>query len=219
MKKNKKKKGKLLIRLGVFLLIIGIFFLSYFKIKIENQTQRAINLEKKMLEDRNRQETSPVSKGTEINSLTENKYKGVDTVDNGAIGVIRIDKIGIVLPIYNNASNQSLLDGAGLVETTDLPSSNKNTITVLAGHRGSRKGLKYFLNIQKLAIDDEIKITTRKEILYYKVTGEEVIEADDWSKFIREEEKTKLYLMSCHPYPLNYQRLLIKSELVKKIDL
>lgn len=221
--KNKKNKGKLLIILGVFLLIVGIFLLSYFNLKNNKQKERSSNLEQKIIKDIYKEksvenkEVKP--KKEEIATSEEDKYgKEVDSVLEEAIGVIRIDKINLVLPIYENASDQFLLDGVGIVETTDLPSSHKNTITVLAGHRGSRNGLEYFLNIGKLENGDEIKITTRKEILYYRVIGEEVIEPDDWSRFIREKEKTKLYLMSCHPYPQNYQRLLIKTELIESKD-
>ena len=140
------------------------------------------------------------------------------TYDN-ALGVIRIDKIGVVYPIFDNTNKKTLLLGVGVVDTTDPPSTKRNTLTVLAGHRGSGRGLDYFLHIGKLEPGDEIKITTRKEILHYRVVGDEVVEPNDWSRFIREEDKTKLYLMSCHPYPKNNKRLLVKADLVKYTEL
>ncbi len=85
---------------------------------------------------------------------------------------------------------------------------------MLAGHRGGRNGDQSFLNIDKLEKDDEIKITTREQIFCYKVIGQEIIEPTDWNKFMREEGKTKLYLISCHPYPQNYQRIIVEAELV-----
>ncbi len=60
----------------------------------------------------------------------------------------------------------------------------------------------------------QITITTDKEILHYKVFEQEVIEPTDWSKFIREDGKSNLFLMSCHPYPKNNQRLIVKAELI-----
>lgn len=140
-----------------------------------------------------------------------------DKISSSALGVIRIDKIGVAIPIFDNANNKSLKEGAGIVEGTDLPSSKENTITVLAGHRGGRNENQSFLNIHKLEQGDEIKTTTKEEILYYKVTEQEIIEPTDWSKFTKEEGKTKLFLMSCHPYPQNYQRLLVKAELIRDI--
>src|SRR5699024_343818 len=102
--------------------------------------------------------------------VDETQVDEADTMDQSdAIGVIRIDKMNTVLQIFDNASNQALLDGVGLVETTDFPSSEDNTISVIAGHRGSARGLTYFLDIEKLEIGDEIKITTPDEILYYEI--------------------------------------------------
>ncbi|MCB6422900.1 class C sortase [[Clostridium] scindens] len=218
MKTNKKIKEKLLISLGIFLFILGVFFLGYFNLKNQVQKQKGERLEQKIVENIYKAKTIG---NKDIEPKKEYKYEkeAYSIKNDDAIGVVRIDKINLVLPIYDNASKQSLLDGVGLLETTDFPSSNKNMVTVLAGHRGSRSGLEYFLNIGKLKKGDDIKISTRKEILYYKVTGEEVIEPDDWSRFIREKEKTKLYLMSCHPYPQNYQRLLIKAELIKDTEI
>ena len=140
------------------------------------------------------------------------------TYDN-ALGVIRIDKIGAVYPIFDNTNKKTLLLGVGVVDTTDAPSTKSITLTVLAGHRGSGRGLDYFLHIGKLEPGDEIKSTTRKEILHDRVVGDEVVEPNDWSRFIREEDKTKLYLMSCHPYPKNNKRLLVKADLVKYTEL
>lgn len=105
------------------------------------------------------------------------------------MGVLRIDKIKVVIPVKTNASKKSLTQGAGLVKNTDLPTSKADTTTVLAGHRGGRNESLSFINIDKLEKDDEIKITTREEELYYKVIGQEVIEPNDWSKFTREEGK------------------------------
>ncbi len=224
MRKSKKNKGKFLITIGVLLIVVGTNLLLYFKYKVESQKRQGIILEEKMVEeiDKDKKEKNDKgeqkSKEAKPSNKTEYKEKNYTENDEEAIGVIRIDKINVVLPIYDDSSNQSLSDGVGLVDTTDLPSSNKNTITVLAGHRGSRSGLEYFLNIGKLQNDDKIRITTNDEILYYKVTGEEIIQPDDWSRFIREEDKTKLYLMSCHPYPLNTHRLIIKAELVSASD-
>lgn len=216
------KRGTLLIIFGVFLLISGITLLSYFRFQEKKQMAAAAELEKQFEtnEDKmipsahqvpNSQEVKELPGAVDVDQMDE-----ADEIDQSdAIGVLRIDKMNSVLQIFDNASNQALLDGVGLVETTDFPSSENNTISVIAGHRGSARGLTYFLDIEKLEIGDEIKVTTPDEILYYEVVEEEVIEPTDWSKFIREEDKSKLFLMTCHPYPKNNKRLLVKSELVE----
>lgn len=205
--KNKNKKGKFLIYLGISLLLIGAAIPVKVYFKNRAQKEEAVKLEEQMLSGKPQEKSADAADtGDAI------------TYDN-ALGVIRIDKIGAVYPIFDNTNKKTLLLGVGVVDTTDPPSTKRNTLTVLAGHRGSGRGLDYFLHIGKLEPGDEIKITTRKEILHYRVVGDEVVEPNDWSRFIREEDKTKLYLMSCHPYPKNNKRLLVKADLVKYTEL
>lgn len=215
--KNKNRQGKFLIILGISLLLIGAAIPIKVHFKNEKQKKVAMAMEEAMLKEAEKKKAAAKKPAAE-KSVAKAPQEDAIAYEN-AIGVIRIDKIDVVLPIFDNTSKKNLLLGAGVVKTTDPPSRSKNTITVLAGHRGSGKGLDYFLHINKLAPGDEIKITTRKQVLYYKVMGDEVVEPNDWSRFIREEDKTKLYLMSCHPYPKNDKRLLVKSELVGIRDL
>lgn len=219
-----KKSGILLIYCGIFLIVLSTGFLIYQNQRLEEKKEETIHLETHLTQDiktkqSEEQEEKKEERKEEIATPTNTPLNDEeDEITSSAIGVIRIDKIGIVLPILDNASSQSLIEGAGIVEDTDLPSSKGNTITVLAGHRGGRNENQTFLNINKLEQGDEIKVTTKEDILYYKVVGQEVIEPTDWSKFTREEGKTKLFLISCHPYPQNYQRLLIKAELIKDTE-
>lgn len=215
--KNKNRQGKFLIILGISLLLIGAAIPIKVHFKNEKQKKVAIAMEEAMLKEAEKKKAAAKKPAAE-KSVAKAPQEDAIAYKN-AIGVIRIDKIDVVLPIFDNTSKKNLLLGAGVVKTTDPPSRSRNTITVLAGHRGSGKGLDFFLHINKLEPGDEIKITTRKQVLYYKVMGDEVVEPNDWSRFIREEDKTKLYLMSCHPYPKNDKRLLVKSELVGIRDL
>ncbi len=218
--KHKNRQGKFLILLGISLLLIGAAIPVKVHLKNEKQKKVALAMEEAMLKEASKKKAAAKKPAAAEKDAGTAKSLQEDAITyENALGVIRIDKIDVVLPIFDNTSKKNLLLGVGVVKTTDPPSTEKNTITVLAGHRGSGKGLDFFLHINKLEPGDEIKITTRKQVLYYKVMGDEVVEPDDWSRFIREEDKTKLYLMSCHPYPKNNKRLLVKSELVGIRDL
>lgn len=218
--KHKNRQGKFLILLGISLLLIGAAIPVKVHLKNEKQKKVALAMEEAMLKEASKKKAAAKKPAAAENDAGAAKSLQEDAITyENALGVIRIDKIDVVLPIFDNTSKKNLLLGVGVVKTTDPPSTEKNTITVLAGHRGSGKGLDFFLHINKLEPGDEIKITTRKQVLYYKVMGDEVVEPNDWSRFIREEDKTKLYLMSCHPYPKNNKRLLVKSELVGIRDL
>lgn len=216
--KHKNRQGKFLILLGISLLLIGAAIPVKVHLKNEKQKKVALAMEEAMLKEASKKKAAAKKPAAAEKGAAKSLEEDAITYEN-ALGVIRIDKIDVVLPIFDNTSKKNLLLGVGVVKTTDPPSTEKNTITVLAGHRGSGKGLDFFLHINKLEPGDEIKITTRKQVLYYKVMGDEVVEPNDWSRFIREEDKTKLYLMSCHPYPKNNKRLLVKSELVGIRDL
>lgn len=218
--KHKNRQGKFLILLGISLLLIGAAIPVKVHLKNEKQKKIALAMEEAMLKEASKKKAAVKKPAAAEKDAGAAKSLQEDAITyENALGVIRIDKIDVVLPIFDNTSKKNLLLGVGVVKTTDPPSTEKNTITVLAGHRGSGKGLDFFLHINKLEPGDEIKITTRKQVLYYKVMGDEVVEPNDWSRFIREEDKTKLYLMSCHPYPKNNKRLLVKSELVGIRDL
>ncbi|QKG75264.1 class C sortase [Streptococcus canis] len=209
---NKQKKdhlSKFLIAVGFIFIVFSIAFLFLNHKRIELKKEESINLEKQI-----KQELPPFE-NYEKKDETKQSVAPKDSIEDTAIGVLRIDKIGVITPISDNTSEQSLLEGSGIVEDTDIPTSEENTITVLAGHRGGINETQSFLNIDKLEKGDELKITTREEELYYKVVDKEVIEPTDWSKFTREEGKTKLFLMACHPYPKNDKRLLVKAELIK----
>lgn len=218
------KKGKVLIYLGVILLFASTSFLIHQRERLKSKKEEVIRLEENLLQDVAINQSTPQKLKSDVEKKEETipeigteKSHNADEITSFSLGVIRIDEIGVILPIKEDASQESLIDGVGIVEGTDFPSSKKETITVLAGHRGGRNEELSFLNIDELEEGDEIKITTTEEILYYSVVGQEVIEANDWSKFIREEGKIKLFLMSCHPYPQYYQRLLVKADLVESI--
>lgn len=212
IKQKKDHLSKFLIVVGLIFIVFSIAFLFLNHKRIKLKKEESINLEKQI-----KQELPPFENYEQENTPEEieQNVASKDSIKDRAIGVLRIDKIGVITPISDNTSEQSLLEGSGIVEDTDIPTSEENTITVLAGHRGGINETQSFLNIDKLEKGDELKITTREEELYYKVVDKEVIEPTDWSKFTREERKVKLFLMACHPYPKDDKRLLVKAELIK----
>lgn len=212
MRNNKNRSSSYLFRIGILLLCGSLLFFVYTRIQLGQEKQKAIALEEQFQEKIDQETAKEV-----VEPLPSYGKEADEPLLPSAIGVLRIDEIGVISPIFDNTRSKSLLEGVGIVETTDFPSDAQNTITVLAGHRGGRKEELSFLHIDQLQEGSEVKITTEKEILYYKVVGQEVIEPTDWSKFTREEGQTKLYLMACHPYPKNDKRLLVKAQLVNTL--
>lgn len=212
-----KRKPNYITILGVLLILSSILYFLYLKVEENNKRKEALETEKEFINIIN-DKSKTKKQVLEITHLKDKKELEIadDVSNDEAIGVIRIDKLGILAEIYDNTLEYTLLKGVGVIDTTDFPSSKLGTVTALAGHRGGRNEKLSFLNIHKLEYGDEIKITTKNEVLKYIVKDQEVIEPDDWSKFTREKDKSKLILMACHPYPQNNKRLLVKAELEKK---
>ena len=209
---------------GIILIFSSLMFMYFVNLNTFKRKMKITRLEKKFEQeiivnsekDVNQEDieniNAPEKADNNNNILSDDEIW--NAFENSIVGILRINKIDVVLPIFNDTSKKSLSVGIGILEESDLISGEKNKMTVLAGHRGGQNGDQSFLNIDKLKKDDEIKITTKEQIFYYKVLGHEIIEPTDWNKFIREEDKTKLYLMSCHPYPQNYQRIIVEAELI-----
>lgn len=222
--RRKKNTGKIFMFTGIILMLISLIFMYFVNLNMFKRKIKVTQLEKKFEQeiimnsenDVNQEDIENINAAE--NADNDNNVLSDDeiwnTFENSIVGILRINKIDVVLPIFNDTSKKSLSAGIGILEESDLISGEKNKMTVLAGHRGGQNGDQSFLNIDKLEKDDEIKITTKEQVFYYKVIGQEIIEPTDWNKFIREEDKAKLYLMSCHPYPQNYQRIIVEAELV-----
>lgn len=208
-----RNRNKFLIILGSLLIAISLIF-SY---KLKSRENEKRDSAKKLEENfKTLSESNNDLKKDQTDKINKNsKAKADDITSDEAIGVIRIDKIEVLAEIFDNTNDDTLLKGVGLIETTDMPSSKLGTTCAIAGHRGGTSDKLSFLNIDKLTNGDEIQITTKNEVLTYKVSGSEVIEPDDWSKFQREDDKSRLILMACHPYPINDKRILIYAELAK----
>ncbi len=214
-------KNRIFTILGALLIICSAFWIFSIKQNENKKRADALEAEKQFVQSISNDEKKDAP-GEAANrtsyDVEEDDIERDDIQSDKAIGVLRIDKLNLLAQVFDNTESGSLYDGVGVIESTELPSSKPGTTCAIAGHRGGVNEELSFLNIDKLEIGDEIKITTKDEVLIYKVTGSEIIEPDDWSKFTREEDKSKLVLMTCHPYPTDKERLLVYSEIQSNED-
>ncbi len=147
--------------------------------------------------------------------ISKKNEKYVDVYGNKEVGFIEIEKLNVLLPIFDNTSEKSLKEGVGILEGTDFPLREKNSISVIAGHRGGYNGEQTFLNINKLEKGDLIGIVTKNDRLVYEVNHKEIISPYDWSKFKKSDDSAQIVLMTCHPYPLSRERMLVFAHLVE----
>lgn len=214
-------KNRIFTILGALLIICSAFWIFSIKQNENKKRADALEAEKQFVQSISNDEKKDAP-GEAANrtsyDVEEDDIERDDIQSDKAIGVLRIDKLNLLAQVFDNTESGSLYDGVGVIESTELPSSKPGTTCAIAGHRGGVNEELSFLNIDKLEIGDEIKITKKDEVLVYKVTGSEIIEPDDWSKFTREEDKSKLVLMTCHPYPTDKERLLVYSEIQTNED-
>lgn len=134
-------------------------------------------------------------------------------IEDGIVGYIEIDKMGIKLPIFLGANKENMKNGAAHLTKTSMPVGGNNTNTVIAAHRGYSYAA-MFRNIEDLKIGDEVVLTNYWETLTYKVAETKVILPTEIREIFIQENRELLTLITCHPYRHNYQRYVVYCERV-----
>ena len=135
--------------------------------------------------------------------------------DGGMVGYLEIPRMGIVLPIYLGASTANMEKGAVHLSQTSLPIGGVNTNSVIAAHRGYY-GAEMFRHIDQLEIGDEVLVNNLWEELTYQVSEIRVIRPNETDQVLIQEGRDLVTLVSCHPYPYNYQRYVVYCERVSQ---
>ena len=128
-------------------------------------------------------------------------------------GYIEIPSIGITLPIYLGATNSNMRLGAVHLTGTSYPIGGVNTNSVIAAHRGYHR-TKMFRDIDKIHIGDILYIKNFQGTLTYKAVKTDIIDKKGISNLTIEEGRDMVTIISCHPYPFNYQRYVVYFERV-----
>ncbi|MFU0570444.1 class C sortase [Gardnerella vaginalis] len=126
----------------------------------------------------------------------------------GIIGIVKIPKIGVKLPIYHGSSMEVLAHGAGHLYGTDLPVGGKNRHTVITAHTGLADAT-MFDDLVNLKKGDYFYIDVQGETLRYKVFRINVVDPHDISLLQREKGRDLATLLTCTPYGVNSHRLLV----------
>ena len=130
--------------------------------------------------------------------------------NDSPIGALSIPAIGLELPIYLGAT-KNMAKGAVVLGQTSLPVGGESTNCVIAGHRGYR-GIPYFRNLDDLEEGDLVYLTNFWGTMTYTVMETAVIQPDDIDAILIQNGRDMLTLLTCHPYTVGTQRLLIYCE-------
>lgn len=126
----------------------------------------------------------------------------------GIMGIVKIPKIGVKLPIYHGSSQEVLAYGAGHLYGTDLPVGGKTRHSVVTAHTGLPNAT-MFDDLVELKKGDYFYFDVQGETLRYKVFRISIVDPHDIRLLQREKGRDLATLLTCTPYGVNTQRLLV----------
>ena len=129
------------------------------------------------------------------------------------MGIVEIPKIDIKLPIYHTTEEDVLKQAAGHLEGSSLPIGGKSTHAVISAHRGLPSA-SLFTDLDQMKIGDHFLIHVLDNTLCYEVDQILVVEPEDTDALAVEEGEDLVTLLTCTPYGVNTQRLLVRGHRV-----
>ena len=145
---------------------------------------------------------------------TDSSYEdSLNIAGDGMMGIVEIPKIDIKLPIYHGTSDEVLQKAAGHLEGSSLPIGGENTHAVISAHRGLPSA-SLFTDLDQLEIGDHFLIHVLDETLCYEVDQILVVDPEDTSALAVEDGEDLMTLLTCTPYGVNTQRLMVRGHRV-----
>ena len=136
---------------------------------------------------------------------------------DGMMGIVEIPKIDIKLPIYHTTGEDVLQVAAGHLEGSSLPVGGASTHAVISAHRGLPSA-SLFTDLDKLEEGDHFLIHVLNETLCYEVDKISVVKPEETSGLAVEEGKDLVTLLTCTPYGVNTERLLVRGHRVEYVE-
>lgn len=226
------KKGYSVLFAVLFLLLLGIMDYPFVSRLVnernvdgvvygyrENISDQEKNLEKWKAEaDRYNQSLAAGEGGAIKDAFTNTKEEADETYDHllnidgtGVMGIVRIPKIGVELPIYHGTSEEALQKGAGHLKGSSLPVGGENTHVCLSAHRGL-PNKRMFTRLDEMEEGDLFFLESLGETLAYKVTDIRTVKPDEVQYLEIQKGKDLVTLITCTPYGLNTHRLYVTGE-------
>lgn len=142
--------------------------------------------------------------------IEEKYWKTLDVSGTGMMGYVTVPKISQELPVYHGTSDAVLGMAVGHLQGTSLPVGGNSTHCVVSAHRGLPTAV-LFTHLDRLEIGDTFYFTILDRKITYEVDQIHIVEPDDVSFIQIEEDKDYCTLLTCTPYGINTQRLLVRG--------
>ena len=143
-------------------------------------------------------------------------YDTLCITDNDMIGYIKIERIGVELPIYHGTSDEVLNKGVGHLMGSSLPVGGENTHCVMSAHRGLPSS-KLFTDLDRLEKGDTFQIVVLNQVLTYQVDQIKVVTPTEIEDLRIIEGGDYCTLFTCTPYGINTHRLLVRGIRIETI--
>ena len=131
----------------------------------------------------------------------------------GMMGYVTVPKISQELPVYHGTSDAVLSVAAGHFEGTSLPVGGDSTHSVVSAHRGLPTAV-LFTHLDRMEVGDTFYFTILDRTITYEVDQIRIVEPHDTSLIQIEDGKDYCTLLTCTPYGINTQRLLVRGHQV-----
>ena len=133
------------------------------------------------------------------------------------MGSVEIPKINIKIPIYHTTEEEVLNKGAGHLEGSSLPVGGANTHAVISAHRGLPSA-SLFTDLDQMKVGDHFLLHVLDEILCYEVDKISVVKPEDTTALAVEDGQDLVTLLTCTPYGVNTERLLVRGHRVPYVE-
>ena len=133
------------------------------------------------------------------------------------MGSVEIPKINIKIPIYHTTEEDVLNKGAGHLEGSSLPVGGANTHAVISAHRGLPSA-SLFTDLDQMKVGDHFLLPGGDETLGYEVDKISVVKPEDTSALAVEDGQDLVTLLTCTPYGVNTERLLVRGHRVPYVE-
>ena len=140
----------------------------------------------------------------------EGYWETLDVSGTGMMGYLTVPKISQELPVYHGTGDAVLSIAAGHYQGSSLPVGGESTHSVVSAHRGLPTAV-LFTHLDRMEIGDIFYFTILDRTITYEVDQIRIVEPHDTSLVEIEEGKDYCTLLTCTPYGINTQRLLVRG--------
>ena len=142
--------------------------------------------------------------------LDEQYWSTLDISGTGMIGYLTVPKISQELPVYHGTSDSVLSVAVGHFQGTSLPVGGETTHSVVSAHRGLPTAV-LFTHLDRMELGNTFYFTILDRTITYEVDQIRIVEPDDLSLIQIEAGRDYCTLLTCTPYGINTQRLLVRG--------